>query len=194
MFKLNSLLIAISLSVSYSLKINLVSRRKCLTLYGVPQLDNFLPVIGFYSVMLAPIYGNIIGKMTDFKTVSPRNTPNEELICPPSYCPNYAYATKSPVFLCNKSTLSCAWDKMISMQPRISNVADDPTTNRKTVVQRSFLCRWPDVITVQFIDLDGGKSTLAMHSYSIYGASDLGVNANRVSTWMSALTDIVNTK
>jgi uncharacterized protein (DUF1499 family) len=56
-------------------------------------------------------------------------------------------------------------------------------------VQRAFLLRWPDVITVQTIPIDELKSTLAIHSYSIYGAGDLGVNSARVNSWLTELNN-----
>jgi uncharacterized protein (DUF1499 family) len=45
------------------------------------------------------------------------------------------------------------------------------------------LLNWPDVITTQIFG-DDKKSTLAMHSYSIYGGSDLGVNRDRIRSWL----------
>jgi uncharacterized protein (DUF1499 family) len=66
---------------------------------------------------------------------------------------------------------------------RTSFIQEDKTTNRREYVQRMRLLNWPDVITVKFIG-DDKKSTLAMHSYSIYGGSDLGVNRDRIRSWL----------
>ena len=173
-------------------RINLNIPVRALSMDTLSLVKPFSPLIGFYLVMLAPIYGNgIFGGMTDFSTVTPRGTPNEAIVCPPNFCPKHSFCSISPVHDCNISSLESAWEEMLKMQPRISRISADPTNNRRTVVQRSLLFRFPDVITVQFIDNGNGKSTIAMHSYSIYGASDLGVNGNRVNRWISDLSNAV---
>ena len=130
--------------------------------------------------------------MTDFKTVSPRATPNEALMCPRGFCPNHNSYSISPTYNADKISLKAAWDKMIQVQPRVQKIAEDTAADKITYVQRSFLFRFPDVVTVQFIGLDDKKSTLAMHSYSIYGAGDLGVNGNRIKTWVEDLSNRLN--
>lgn len=158
--------------------------------------DKFAGPIGFYALMLAPVYGiglPFFGSMTDFSTLQNRGPPgviaNEYIVAPRDFTP--ARASTAPVFDISAADLEKAFDTVVLRQPRISQIATDESTNRREYVQRALLFRWPDVITFQAIPLGESKSTLAVHSYSIYGAGDLGVNANRVNTWLTELeTDI----
>ena len=54
-------------------------------------------------------------------------------------------------------------------------------------VVRSALFNFPDLIMVQVMKADADSSTLIMYSRSVYGRSDLGVNRQRVATWLAAL-------
>ena len=51
-------------------------------------------------------------------------------------------------------------------------------------VVRSALFGFPDLVSVKFLDLKGGKATLALYSRSVYGRSDLGVNRARSLAWL----------
>ena len=158
----------------------------------VNQLKPFFPIVGFYSVMLAPIYGNgIIGSPTNFDTISPRGSPNEAIYCPRGYCPNYPRHQNSPTFDVSKDVLRKSWEKMISKQPRVQRVFIDDESDRIAYVQRSFKFRWPDVITVKFVEVGPKQSSLATHSYSIYGYGDLGVNSERLRTWLDQTEELL---
>lgn len=60
-------------------------------------------------------------------------------------------------------------------------------------VARSAVCNWPDIISAQATDDPAAgtapASTLILHSHSVYGYSDFGVNAARVRAWLAALDD-----
>ena len=64
------------------------------------------------------------------------------------------------------------------------------SSNRYTYVERTPLFRFPDVINVQFVEVDDNSSTLILHSASVYGQSDLGKNKERVTEMLSALSDL----
>jgi uncharacterized protein (DUF1499 family) len=141
---------------------------------------------------LAPIYGiglPGLGQMTDFSTLQNRCGPtvicNEYIVAPEGYTP--ARSVRAPVFGISADDLEKAIDKVVMRQPRITPIAKDPSTRRIEYVQRTLIFRFPDVITWQVIPKGDQKSTLAVHSYSIYGAGDLGVNANRVKGWVNEL-------
>ncbi len=53
--------------------------------------------------------------------------------------------------------------------------------------QRSFLFRFPDLVSVRFLPLGESQSTLVIYSRSLLGYSDLGVNRSRVRNWLDAL-------
>ena len=155
-------------------------------------LSKFGGPIGFYALMLAPIYGiglPFFGSMTDFTTLQNRGSPgviaNEYIVAPSSFTP--ARSNYPPYFDVSADDLEKAFDLVALRQPRITAIANDESTHRREYVQRALIFRWPDVITFQAIPLSEGKSTVAVHSYSIYGAGDLGVNAARVNSWLSEL-------
>lgn len=155
-------------------------------------LDKFGGPIGFYALMLAPVYGiglPFFGSMTDFSTLQNRAAPgviaNEYIVAPIDFTP--ARSERAPVFDVSAADLEKALDLIVLKSPRISEIATDESTHRREYVQRALLFRWPDVITFQAIPLEDSKSTLAIHSFSIYGAGDLGVNKNRVTTWLDEL-------
>lgn len=149
--------------------------------------------------MLAPIYGIGIGpfgSMTDFSTLKNRAPPsviaNEYIVAPADYTP--ARMNEYPKeYSVAADVLSEKIEQVVLRQPRITRIAVDPNTKRQEYVQRSLIFRFPDVITLQAIPLGPQASTLAVHSYSIYGAGDLGVNANRVKTWIDEINDEVKT-
>lgn len=149
------------------------------------------PLIGYYAVMLAPIYGTglapFLGDMTDFVTLTNRcgsrdpnyQLCNERIVAPPNFTP--ARAQLARVYDVSAERLEQIADAVVQRQPRISVVGRDDLTHRREYVQRSLIFRFPDVITFQFLPVEGGsKSTLASHSRSIYGAGDLGVNKVRI--------------
>mmetsp|Transcript_4119 Transcript_4119/g.4208 ORF Transcript_4119/g.4208 Transcript_4119/m.4208 type:complete len:220 (+) Transcript_4119:78-737(+) len=159
---------------------------------GIPILKTvkkFAPILGYYAVMLAPIYGiglPFFGSMTDFSTVKNRVSQNECIVAPPKYTPK-ARALEPPTFKLDADTLEKKFDEVILRQPRITYVTRDKETGRKEYIQRSLIFRFPDVITFKTIPVGSDKSTIAIHSYSVYGAGDLGVNRNRISSWMREL-------
>eukprot|EP00600_Ochromonadales_sp_CCMP1393_P008460 CAMPEP_0174954024 /NCGR_PEP_ID=MMETSP0004_2-20121128/194_1 /TAXON_ID=420556 /ORGANISM="Ochromonas sp., Strain CCMP1393" /LENGTH=180 /DNA_ID=CAMNT_0016201791 /DNA_START=257 /DNA_END=799 /DNA_ORIENTATION=+ len=156
-------------------------------------------IAAYFAVMLAPIYGVGIGpfgSMTDFSNlknrgVTPTAVANEYIVAPKSFTPARAneLSSKYPV---SSLKLGEIIDKVVLEQPRTVRIGIDPVTSRQEYVQRSLIFRFPDVITFQTIPIDETSSTLAVHSYSVYGAGDLGVNGNRVRTWLAEIEDELN--
>jgi len=161
------------------------------------KIKPFAPLIGFYITMLSPIYGigyPFLGSMTDFTKLRNRNPPgvisNEYIVAPDGFTPA-RIDSSSPEFPVSATKLQRYISNTVKKQPRITYIASDEPTNRFEFVQRSLIFRFPDVITFQTIPLGSKSSTLAVHSYSIYGAGDLGVNRNRVETWLADLAEEV---
>ena len=77
-------------------------------------------------------------------------------------------------------------------------------------MQRTLIFRFPDVITYKTIPVDKNfdlcepevsescasapMSTIALHSYSVYGRGDFGVNTNRVNTILRELLADLNSE
>jgi uncharacterized protein (DUF1499 family) len=164
-------------------------------------LKKFAPLLGFYAVMLAPIYGigfPGLGSMTDFSTLKNRcqsyQICNEYIVAPDGFTPARRDATPAPVFDLPADDLSKVVDKVVMRQPRVRFIAKDEPTRRQEYVQRTLIFRFPDPVTFQVIPLGEKKSTLAVHSYSVYGAGDLGVNGNRVRTWLAEIENEATAK
>jgi uncharacterized protein (DUF1499 family) len=72
-------------------------------------------------------------------------------------------------------------------QPRTYRAALYADRLQAHYIARSALFNFPDLITVQVTKADADSSTLIMYSRSVYGHSDLGVNRQRINTWLAAL-------
>lgn len=80
-------------------------------------------------------------------------------------------------------------------------MARQPRTFRRTIsdcgrqieyIQRTFLLRFPDQITVRFISKDSRTSTLANYSRSTYGYWDFGTNKARVHSLLAELQEEIS--
>jgi hypothetical protein len=115
----------------------------------------------------------------DPELVAPRTSPNEYRHPPAGTAPD-VWAT-DPVTLA---------DRMIDAalaEPRTRVMAGGPETGLVTLVQRSALFGFPDVITIETAPVQGGAA-LTVWSRSVYGYGDQGVNAARVARWLAAGT------
>ena len=164
------------------------------------RIKPVLPILGFYAVMNAPIYGigalgstgsNLLGSMTDFSTVVNRGGPtqmisNEYIVAPSGVAPK-ARVVKAPQYGIEKAELAKIVDRVILTSSKVTPIATDEATGRMEFVQRTPIFNFPDVVTVMPVSCGPSCSTLAIHSYSIYGGSDLGVNAKRVKGWLAEI-------
>jgi uncharacterized protein (DUF1499 family) len=93
----------------------------------------------------------------------------------------------SPIFAMDVERLRGYWSELIAVQPRVALVAWDMQRQRATYIERSVVFRFPDIVTVEFLALGEGKSSLAIDSRSRYGRGDMGVNRRRVVAWLTTL-------
>lgn len=136
--------------------------------------------------LLEVIFGRISVQPVDFKTLRLKETPNQFLMCPENYC----HATpdaKSPVWNEPVANLKQRWDRFVDTVPYTDLVDSDESQKIYTYRVRTPLLRFPDDVTVQFVALDDGHSSLAIYSRSNYGYSDLGMNRRRVEDWIARL-------
>lgn len=94
----------------------------------------------------------------------------------------------SPVYFANPTLMAKAFDDFVLRQSKTTRIAGSPEEGWMTYVQRTPRWGFPDYISVKFIDLNGGKSTIAIYSRSRFGHGDLGVNEERVKTWVNTLS------
>lgn len=122
----------------------------------------------------------------DFARLRPQESPNRYLVCPTDYCGATPDAF-SPVFDMPPERLRRHWHAMLAARPRVEPLAQSADGLQFDYVQRTARFRFPDIITVRFLPVPPGQSTLAIYSHSVYGRSDLGVNRARVEAWLAAL-------
>jgi uncharacterized protein (DUF1499 family) len=136
--------------------------------------------------LLALVLGPVTYTPIEFETLQRPASPNQYLVCPPERCTAKPDAT-SPVYHVPRAVLKKAWLQLMAAQPRVVHIGISPDANQYDFMQRSQWLRFPDIITVKFIDLATNQSTLAVYSRSNYGYSDLGVNRKRVESWLKDL-------
>lgn len=136
---------------------------------------------------LEMVFGPIDQSAVDFATIDTTGRENTYLVCPPDLC-GQDPDRPSPVFAFPATDLRNIWFSMIGAEPRTDWVASDEEIQQYDFVQRTRLMRFPDTITVRFLALDEGRSTLAIYSRSHYGRKDFGVNRERIDGWLAALT------
>lgn len=116
-------------------------------------------------------------------TATPPRSPNWVRLLPPSA------GGDAPVFDVTAAELARAFDAMATAQPGTYRLAGAPDALWATYVQRSRLMRYPDYISVKFVEEGPGRSSLAIYSRSRFGWSDGGVNRARVNRWLARLAE-----
>ena len=114
-------------------------------------------------------------------TVVKHKNPNQFLLLPDGE------KRQSPVFDMPAADLANAFQKIALGAERVTVLESSDDGLWCTYIQRSNLMRYPDYISVRFIDLAGGKSTLAVYSRSRFGRKDFGVNKARIKAWVGAM-------
>lgn len=108
------------------------------------------------------------------------------LFCPPGYCPA-AEAIASPVFPMPWERLREYWTEVISGEKRVETIVADPDERRFVYIQHSPTFRFPDIVTVEFVQLGPNRSSIAIYSRSRYGHYDFGKNRKRLGKWLALL-------
>jgi uncharacterized protein (DUF1499 family) len=140
--------------------------------------------------MLAVVYETLFGSPdlgpVDFETFTRGSRPNTALACPPGFCRNAAADFDPGVFQGSDEELRKHFTEFALAQPRVVPVyrhAQPGLPTQDRYVQRSATMSFPDTVNVRFIALSDTTSTLAVHSRSQLGYSDMGVNLARIRLW-----------
>ena len=131
--------------------------------------------------------GAVADPMPDFATLVLHEKPNQYLALPPGFASAAVPHGQSPVFDLPVAELERRALGVIGVQPRVIAVASNPAGRQYAFVQRSALMRFPDTVTVRFLDLGDGRSSIALYSRSKVGHSDLGANEARAGAWLKAV-------
>jgi uncharacterized protein (DUF1499 family) len=166
------------------------SARVVLTVIGCVLLAVAIAVLGLRSYLGREAESHLAqGEVIDFAARGSAGRSNVFAMCPTGYCMPPG-DTASPVFAMGWERLREYWREMIAVQSGVETVGWDARRRRATYIQRSEIFRFPDIVTVEFVDLGGGRSSLAIDSRSRYGKGDMGVNRRRVIAWMAVLRNM----
>jgi uncharacterized protein (DUF1499 family) len=125
-------------------------------------------------------------EIIDFAARGSARRANVFAACPAGYCTPSGDIV-SPVFAMDRERLRGYWSEVMSVQTRVGLVAWDGERHRATYIDHSAVFHFPDIVTVEFIDLGEGRSSVAIDSRSRYGTGDMGVNRRRVIAWLTTL-------
>ena len=128
---------------------------------------------------------------TDFAALQRPNKPNTFLMAPEGLCKQAKVDEASSHYGVPATKLRQEFLRIVIAKPRLSHSFRDDAGLYDDFVVRSLLFRFPDLISAQFLDEKGGKSTLAVYSRSVYGHSDLGVNRARTMGWITELNSAI---
>ncbi len=135
---------------------------------------------------LAALFAVGDAESIDFRTLTPADSPNWYLICPPAACTADG-AAESPIFEGSVERLRARWHALAATRPRVERLAEHPDGWQSDYLQRSARFRFPDLITVRFFPVSPEQSTRAVYSRALYGRRDFDVNRARIETWLAGL-------
>jgi uncharacterized protein (DUF1499 family) len=125
--------------------------------------------------------------MIDFAALKRPASPNTYLVAPPGLCANATPDQDAPVFAAPAERVRDAFLRLMRGQARVSEGPANTDPLAYDFVETTPLMRFKDDISVRFLPLDGGRSTLAIYSRSRLGYSDMGTNRKRITGWLAAL-------
>src|SRR5688572_12395417 len=102
--------------------------------------------------MLEITFGPARDTPIEFETLTRGPRSNQYLVCPPHLCSAKTDAT-SPVYEVPRDVLRQTWLALMAAQPRVAHVGISSNADQYDFIQRSKWLRFPDAITVKFIDL-----------------------------------------
>jgi uncharacterized protein (DUF1499 family) len=120
----------------------------------------------------------------DFATLVPDARPRRWLVLPSEFEAVASPDQDSPVFELTPEAVLDAFKAVALAAPRVTLVREE--AGQIELVQRSKLFRFPDYITVQAFEEQGGAA-LAIYSRAVIGYSDMGVNRKRIRAWLESL-------
>jgi uncharacterized protein (DUF1499 family) len=128
--------------------------------------------------------------LMDMSHIQRPASPNTALAAPAETQP--APDIFTPTFAVPAPDLYVAVRAVATAQPRTAVAAEYPAQRQIHFVARSAVFNFPDLVTAQVNDAGPDRSTLVLYSRSVYGYGDLGVNRQRLNTWLGALQRKLN--
>ncbi len=120
-------------------------------------------------------------------TVERPASPNTYFVAPQSLV-EAGVDLEAPIYAVPAVIMAKAFNDYVITQPSALAIEGSVEALWLTYVQRTPTLKMPDYITVKFVDLEGGKSTIIVYSRSRFGYGDMGVNKARVNLWLQSLS------
>mmetsp|Transcript_7796 Transcript_7796/g.20620 ORF Transcript_7796/g.20620 Transcript_7796/m.20620 type:complete len:152 (+) Transcript_7796:24-479(+) len=137
------------------------------------------------------LYARWSKKPQDLSATQFRRTPNQYFIAPQGYATRSAPHAGTFEYGVDADTLLQNLVQVLGSQPRTKVMFCDAARRQLKLSQRTPSGFFVDVVTVQVLELAGGRSTVAMYGRSILGNSDSGVNKARIEEWLLRLHEKV---
>ena len=142
---------------------------------------------GFWHFLAGP---PDLGPVEFRSLVSPDNR-NHFLACPEGLCLDDETDMTSPIYGVDAGRLQVLSREAWGGEPLAEMVAADDFRLRDRYVTHSPIMRFPDTVSVRFIELPDGQSSVAIYSRGKLGEYDFGANRDRVLRWISLLDESV---
>jgi uncharacterized protein (DUF1499 family) len=126
---------------------------------------------------------------TDFARIVRRRSGNDALIAPRDMVPDARIDAEPPEFTLAAPELLRRIIAVALAEPRTVRLdaGEDPHAAR--FEQRSAVFRFPDIVDVRVLSRGAARATAALHSRSVVGRRDFGVNRARLARWLQALRE-----
>ena len=125
----------------------------------------------------------------DFAQLTKDRRPRCFLVLPSGFESTADADMESPVFACEADALLDQFTSIALSQARVSETARNDA--QREFVQTSAVFKFPDVITVEAVSVDGGFA-LAVYSRAKIGHYDFRVNEKRVRAWIAATAEAIS--
>ncbi|GAB4576469.1 MAG: hypothetical protein Tsb008_20590 [Rhodothalassiaceae bacterium] len=140
------------------------------------------------SDRLESLFGTGALEPTDFRTLERKDKPNSYLLCPRDHCPRARADAEAPVFDMPVEELRRRLLSLVDGDANLKVHAMDLERGYFEIIARTPSMRFPDIISVELLELPNGRSSLAIFSRSVYGYSDLGANRKRIERWLAIIS------
>ncbi len=105
-------------------------------------------------------------------------SPNTALAAPAGFTPKPDIVT--PTYDLPPEQLFALVNGIVAQRPRTRRLSENKERLRANDVERSLVFRFPDIIELQVLPAEGGRSELVLYSHSVQGHYDFGVNRRRI--------------
>ena len=132
--------------------------------------------VGFERVWTF-IAGAPSSEIVEIAKVQKTPKPNQYLVCPQDFCKENIDRS-SPVFNAPIDKIRQVLASFESKDAHLTKVNTNPDGTREKYIMRSPFWKFPNLISVEYIPLENGQSTIAIYAQAQLGQSDF--NANKV--------------